>query len=98
LQRPRRQIHLSLDALAPCPAHVLEIAEALQFRAGNRQDVISIGRPEGADFPAERADIQFPGAAQTGLNGAGYNLLQWRVGNEECGDEAGARRVSACEF
>ena len=67
LQRLRRQIHLSLDALALCPTHVLEVAKSLQLGTGNRQDVIGIGRPERADFPPDRSDIQLPGAAQTGL-------------------------------
>ena len=96
LQRLRRQIDLGLDALAARPAHVLEVAKTLQLRTRDRQDVIGIGRAECADLPSQRSDIQLLRAAEAGLNGAGDDLFQRRIGDEECGDDTGARRIGAC--
>ena len=98
LQRLRCQIDLGLDALAPRPADVLEIAEALHLRTRDRQDVIGIGRAEPADLPPERSDIQLLGAAEARFDGTGHDLLQRRIRDQECRDDTGARRVGACEF
>ena len=84
LKRIRLQIDLGFDALAARPADVLEEAKALQPRTWDRQDVVVIGGAEGADLPAERADIQFLGAAEARFHGPGYDLLQRRIGDQEC--------------
>jgi len=80
------------------PADVLEEAKALQVRTRDRQNVIGIVRTEGAELPAQRSDIQFLGAAEAGLDGAGDDLLQRRVGNKKRGNDAGMCRIGAAKF
>ena len=53
---------------------------------------------EAADLPAERADVQFLGSAQTRLDGVRHHLLQRRIGNEEGRDDAGTSRIGAAEL
>ena len=92
------RVTFGLDALAARRADVLEIAESLQHRARNREDVVGVGGAETADLPSERSDIQLLGAAQASLDRAGHHLLQRRIGDQECRDDAGMRRIGAAEF
>src|SRR4029077_5231005 len=76
LKRIRLKAHLGFDTLRAHPADVLEEAESRQPRNWGREDVVVVGGAVGADLPAERADVQFLGAAEARFHGLGYDLLQ----------------------
>src|SRR4029079_19166907 len=57
LEGRRSEPGLGLDALPSCRADILEIAESLQLRDGNGQDVIGVGGAETAELPFERPDV-----------------------------------------
>jgi len=91
------QVGPGLDALATRRADILEIAEALHL-TWNREDVVRVVRAVHTELPFKRTDVQISGAAQAGFDGMGHDLLQRRIGNQECGNDAGLRRIGATEF
>ena len=92
------QVGLGFDALAARRTDVLEIAESLQNRIRDMEDVVRIRGAEGAELPAQLADAGVAAAAQARLNGFGHHLLQRRVGDEECREDAGMGRIGATEL
>src|SRR3984893_2822989 len=98
LQVARLQVDLGLDSLPPRRTHVLEIAEALQDRTGNGEDVVAVVGAESGKLPSERADVQVLAAAQAGFDGARHHLFQAWIGNQKCRDDAGMCRIGASQF
>src|SRR5205823_4717031 len=98
LQGARAESDFGLDALAARRTDVLEIAKSLQHRTWNCEDVVRVVRPKGPELPSERADVQLFGAAQAGFHGAGYDLFQRRIRDQECRNDAWTRRIGAAQF
>src|ERR1700736_1029194 len=98
LECGRPESDFGLDALAARRTDVLEIAESLQDRTGNREDVVCVFRTENPGLPSERADGQVFRAAQASFHRARHDLFQRRIGDEECCDGAGMRRIGAAQF
>ncbi len=53
---------------------------------------------ESAELPAERAELEFLGAAQSGFHGMGHHLIQRRIGDKERGNDAGMGGIGASQF
>lgn len=98
LQHGRLQIDFGLDALAAGQTDVLEIAEPLQDGARNRQYVVAVVGAENTELPSECADVELFGAAQAAFHGAGHDLFQRWIGDEESGDDAGMRGIGTSEL
>jgi hypothetical protein len=98
LQGARLQGDFGLDSLAARRTNILEIAESLQDRTRNCENVICVVRTENPELPSERADTQVVGAAQASFHGAGHDLFQRWIGDEERCDNAGMRRIGAAQF